>query len=266
MDFFLGDVVVVICLFADFIGWICDDSMLKFYPRTSNHKRLDQRMTHISPVQQRLHITFGKYGALKYVGSLDMAKVWERVLRRADLPIFYSQGFSNRPRIQVAAQVPLGVTSECELLDLSLREKLSSFDHLPDQIMSVSPDGLVVHHIIEVPITMPAPQTLIHSADYRIWVYDAPDDLQERITQILARDRIIVEQERNGKKSVMDFRPLIYKLRLDETGHLLATLATGERGNFRPHDLLGHMGLSEYDVDVHRVKLHLEGYDKLIKI
>lgn len=224
-------------------------------------------MTHISPVQQRLHITFGKYGALKYVGSLDMAKVWERVLRRADLPIFYSQGFSARPRIQVAAQLPLGVTSECELLDLSLREKLDSLDHIPDQIMRVSPDGLIVHRVIEVPITMPAPQTLIHSADYQIRIYDLnPDDLEERIIQILARDRIIVEQDRNGKKSVIDFRPLIYKLRINEVGELIATLATGERGNFRPHDLLHQMGLSDYDVDVHRAKLHLEGYEKLTKI
>ncbi|HRF94631.1 MAG TPA: TIGR03936 family radical SAM-associated protein, partial [Aggregatilineales bacterium] len=136
-------------------------------------------MTHISPVQQRLHITFGKYGALQYIGSLDMAKVWERVLRRADLPIFYSQGFSSRPRIQVAAQLPLGVTSECELLDLSLREKLTTLDDIPDQIMRVSPDGLQVHGVIEVPISMPAPQTLIHSAEYRISIADvSPADVQ----------------------------------------------------------------------------------------
>ncbi len=223
-------------------------------------------MTHISPVQQRLHITFGKYGALQYVGSIDMAKVWERVLRRADLPIFYSEGFSARPRIQIAAQVPLGVTSECELLDLSLREKLTSVAHIPDQIMSVSPAGLVVHGIVEVPITMPAPQTLIHSATYRIEIDDlSTDELATRIQQILARDRIIVDQERKGKRSITDFRPLIYTLKIGEQGELWATLATGERGNFRPHDLLDHMGLSEYDVRVHRAKLHLEGYEKYIK-
>ncbi|MDX2078348.1 MAG: TIGR03936 family radical SAM-associated protein [bacterium] len=223
-------------------------------------------MTHISPVQQRLHITFGKYGALQYIGSLDMAKVWERVLRRAELPIFYSQGFSSRPRIQVAAQLPLGVTSECELLDLSLREKLTTLDDIPDQIMQVSPDGLRVHGVIEVPINMPAPQTLIHSADYRISIADVtPADIQARIDEILSRDRIIFEQERNGRRSITDFRPMIYALQLHDDGNLYARLATGERGNFRPHDLLDYMGFVDHVVKIHRTKLHLEGYEKLVK-
>lgn len=224
-------------------------------------------MGHESPVQQRLHITFGKYGALMYIGSLDMAKVWERVLRRADLPIFYSQGFSSRPRIQIAAQVPLGVTSECEILDLSLRQRLETLDGISEQIMAVSPDGLVVHGVIEVPVTMPAPQTLIHSAEYRIQIAGVPSHIiTERIHDILSRERIIVEQERNGRKSVTDFRPMIYALKLAEDDNLYAQLATGERGNFRPHDLLDRMGFSDHAVSVHRFKLHLEGYEKYVKL
>ncbi|MDZ4672358.1 MAG: TIGR03936 family radical SAM-associated protein [Phototrophicales bacterium] len=223
-------------------------------------------MSHLSPVQQRLHITFGKYGALQYIGSLDMAKIWERVLRRADLPIYYSQGFSSRPRIQVAARLPLGVTSDCELLDLSLREKLSTLDDLPDQIMRVSPDGLRVLGVIEVPQNMPAPQTLIHSAHYRISIADfTANDLQMRIDDILRREQIVVEQERNGRRSITDFRPMIYDLHVGDDSNLYAHLATGERGNFRPHDLLDHMGFVDHVVKIHRTKLFLEGYEKYIK-
>ena len=56
-----------------------------------------------------------------YTSNLDVAKIWERVLRRADLPILYTQGFNTRPRIQLAMALPLGITSECELLDVALR-------------------------------------------------------------------------------------------------------------------------------------------------
>lgn len=223
-------------------------------------------MSHISPVQQRLHITFGKYGSLMYIGSLDMAKVWERVLRRADLPIFYSQGFSNRPRIQVAAQLPLGVTSECELLDVSLREKLDTLDDIPKQLMSVSPEGLVVHGVINVPIDIPAPQTLIRTAEYRIELDEiSPDELTKRVDDLLARERIIIESERNGRRSVTDLRPMIHELRIGEDGILYAHLDTGERGNLRPHDVMEHLGISDHVVRVHRYRLHLEGYEKLIK-
>ena len=81
-------------------------------------------MSHISPVAQRLRITFGKSGALTYTSSLDVAKIWERVLRRAGLPIMYTQGFNTRPRIQLAMPLPLGITSECEILDIALREAI----------------------------------------------------------------------------------------------------------------------------------------------
>jgi uncharacterized protein (DUF2344 family) len=66
-------------------------------------------MGHETPIMQRLQITFGKFGALKYTGNLDVSKVWERVLRRAKLPLLYTQGFNTRPRIQLASMLPMGV-------------------------------------------------------------------------------------------------------------------------------------------------------------
>src|SRR5215813_5434575 len=77
-----------------------------------------------NPIKQRLHITFGKFDALIYTSNLDIAKLWERVLRRARLPILYSEGFNPRPRIALASALPLGISSECELLDVSLRERI----------------------------------------------------------------------------------------------------------------------------------------------
>ena len=66
------------------------------------------------PIKQRLYIRFGKFDALIYTSNLDVAKTWERVLRRANLPILYSQGFNTRPRIILASALPLGISSECK--------------------------------------------------------------------------------------------------------------------------------------------------------
>src|SRR5215813_4393454 len=90
------------------------------------------------PIKQRLHITFGKFDALIYTSNLDVAKLWERVLRRANLPILYSEGFNPRPRLALASALPLGISSECEILDVSFKE-IISLDGLAERIAATSP-------------------------------------------------------------------------------------------------------------------------------
>ena len=178
-------------------------------------------MSHISPVVQRLRITFGKSGALKYTSSLDMAKIWERVLRRADLPILYTQGFNTRPRIQLAMPLPLGITSECEILDVALRKMIKYEEaELASRLLEVSPQGLSIHAIEDVDLREGALQSRIIGAEYRIRFEDAlaKDVMQERISDVLRRESIVVEKVRKRKRSVMDLRPLIIGLRIDEMG------------------------------------------------
>ena len=69
---------------------------------------------------QRLRVRFGADGALRYVSHLDVMRVWERVCKRAGLPLSHSQGFSPRPKIALAAPLAVGMTSEAELIDLLL--------------------------------------------------------------------------------------------------------------------------------------------------
>jgi radical SAM-linked protein len=209
--------------------------------------------------KQRLVIHFGKFGALKYTSNLDVAKIWERVLRRADLPILYSKGFNTRPRIQLASALALGITSESEFLEVSLKEVIT-LDGLLDQLTAVSPQGLQIYTITEASIHTPALQTLVRSSEYRIHFDSALDIglLQERIDMLLAAEKIFKSEERGGKKYAYDVRPLIHHLYIDESGDLIAHVATGEHGNVRPDDLLRELGLHDYPHSIHRLHLHLE--------
>ena len=216
-------------------------------------------MSHISPVKQRLRIIFGKAGTLKYTSSLDIAKIWERVLRRADLPILYTQGFNTRPRIQLAMPLPLGITSECEILDAALREKTDFQEaELMARLLRVAPSGLTIHAIAEVEIWASTMQSLVLSAEYRIRFEDGIDAsiLRARIDDLLNRKSIIVEKVRKRKRSVMDLRPLIIDLYMDEADNLIAHLSVGDRGNMRPDQLIEQMGLADEYFSVHRCKLH----------
>jgi radical SAM-linked protein len=211
-----------------------------------------------NPTKQRLLIRFGKFEALKYTSNLDVAKIWERVLRRADLPLLYTQGFNTRPRIQLASALPLGITSECELLDVSLRETVEP-DGLIERLLAVSPPGLRIYEIQNLDIGHPALQTLVESAQYSIRFTDSPDlaDVTTRINTLLARKSIIKTTERKGKKHVSDLRPLIYDVSLQTTGDVLIHVAVGERGNVRPEDVLIELGLETLPYQVHRQKLFL---------
>ena len=222
-------------------------------------RRVAEQMSHISPVAQRLRVTFGKTGPLKYTSNLDTAKIWERVLRRADLPILYTKGFNMRPRISLAMPLPLGISSECEILEISLRERIECREgELQARLLSVSPKGLTIGAIVEVDTRASTLHSLVNSAEYRIKFHDDIDrrDLQRTIDELLSRDSIIVDRVRRRKRSVMDIRPLILGLQLDSNDSLVAHLSVGERGNLRPDQLMEHLGLSGTHHSVHRFKLH----------
>src|SRR3972149_7725894 len=74
----------------------------------------------------RYRITFAITHAMRYVGHLDLLRAWERTLRRAELPLAYTQGFHPHPRIQIAAALPLGCTAAAELMDLWLEDDLAA--------------------------------------------------------------------------------------------------------------------------------------------
>jgi radical SAM-linked protein len=89
----------------------------------------------------RIRITFIKQGALRYTGHLDLHRLWERAARRAGLPLAYSQGFHPQPKMNMAAALPLGFSSRCEVMDMRL-ERDMSLEDLPTRLNETLPSGL----------------------------------------------------------------------------------------------------------------------------
>src|SRR5512140_3138353 len=108
----------------------------------------------------RIRITFTKQGALRYTGHLDLHKLWERTARRADLPLAYSQGFHPQPKMNIAAALPLGFSSRCEVMDLRLKDEIS-LEGLPEKLQATLPTGIRVLNVESVDERLPALQTLV---------------------------------------------------------------------------------------------------------
>jgi radical SAM-linked protein len=214
-----------------------------------------------SGVRTRLRIHFGKRGPLRYTSHLDLARIWERLLRRAGVDVVYSQGFNPRPKIQLAAALPLGYTSTCEVLDVWLAgDGPVSLQDFRLHLQATVPQGLEVQRVEVVDVRGPALQTLTRAATYEITFLDTIDltTLRRGVAHILSADKII--RERRNKR--YDLRLLIQDLSVDENKNgevrvprLVATLSLGETGTGRPDELLAALGLDATQFFIERVAI-----------
>lgn len=197
---------------------------------------------------QRIRVQFGKGGPMRFTGHLDLARAWERLLRRAGLPVAYSKGYNPRPRLNLAAALPLGITSECEVMDLWLEEAVP-LDELPARLSAAAPPGLTIHSVEAVPLKSAALQAQLTAVEYRAAV-DPDPELARRVDALLAAASL--PRERRGKP--YDLRPMVESV-WTEGGALWMRLAARPSKTGRPDEVLRALGLDPLGVQIHRTRL-----------
>lgn len=215
------------------------------------------------PVKYRYRLLFAKRKEIKYIGHLDLALAWERGLRRARIPLAYSQGFNPRPKIQFASELPLGTTGSAEIVDITVEEPLDP-EAAKTKIGPVLPVGIKLHTIQPVPLKAATLQNLLRQAEYHVVVETelTAEALTQRIDNLLAADKIIQSRRRRKKEEKYDLRPWLYELRLDSLAdgdaRLQMRLAAGQHGNLRPEAVLKALDLGESWAEIERTRLIFE--------
>jgi len=204
----------------------------------------------------RLRIKFAKQGALRYIGHLDLHKIWERTARRADLPLAYSQGFHPQPKIYLASALPLGFSSRCEVLDMRLKNEIA-VEGLRARLQGAVPSGLEILEIEQVDENLPALQTQLIAAEYEV-VFTEPidgSDLTGRVTGLLAAGSL--PRERRGKS--YDLRPLIEAISVstDAASQILMQMRLTARAGAtgRPEEVLDQIGIPIESARIERTRL-----------
>lgn len=200
----------------------------------------------------RIRITFVKQGPLRYTGHLDLHKLWERAARRAELPLAYSQGFHPQPKMNMAAALPLGFSSRCEVMDIKLEHDIP-LDNLPIRLNSTLPSGLQVVGIEQVDEREPALQTQVRAAEYEVTFTESIDhsELERKIDSVMELQTI--PRERRGK--MYDLRPLLEELRLLSDGKLFIRLTAREGATGRPEEVLDVLGIAFEETRIERTRL-----------
>ena len=179
---------------------------------------------------QRLRFTYARGDDGQYISHLDMARLWERALRRARLPIAYSQGFTPHARISFAAPLAVGVTADAELVDLFLVEPLAPAE-ARERLAAQLPPGLALTEALEVDLATPSVQSLVRGAVYVAEFGEVVPELAERTAAFLACDAVPYERRREGKVKRIDLRPFVEESGGRRSGRRVdAAAEAGQRG------------------------------------
>ena len=192
-----------------------------------------------------LRIRFSKQGKIRFTSHRDVARIWERVLRRAELPIAYTEGYSPRPKLSFGLALSTGYESHGEYLDVALRDALGGVElnELPRRLASVLPEGIEVQAVVDLQAGATSLQQAVTSCTWHIEVGPAlPSAVAHAMAGALAAPELVVTRQRKGRSVTDDVRPAILSAEVLGGTTIEAELATQPRG-LRPAEFLAAVGV-----------------------
>ncbi|KAB2952330.1 DUF2344 domain-containing protein [Heliorestis acidaminivorans] len=210
----------------------------------------------------RIRIAFSKEDPVRWLSHLDTQKAFERALRRAQIPLSYSEGFNPHPKISFASALAVGVVSLGEYVDVEVSQEIEGAE-VVKSLQTAMPEGFRIIEATLVPSGQKALMALVNRAQYRI---KAPllkvldeKTVQDAVVNALSLTNWQVERE--GKKGtvIKDIRSGVYELKssIIENHLLLEMLVqTGSEGNVRPEEVLSIVVQQEsLPVNVDRLRI-----------
>lgn len=165
-----------------------------------------------------IRIKFQKYGAMKFIGHLDIMRYFQKAMRRAGIDIAYSEGFSPHQIMSFAAPLGVGITSDGEYLDIEVKCTRSSEEAIK-ALNQVMVEGISVLEYKKLPDMAKTSMALVAAADYIVFIkenYENPFDrkeLEEKIHEFYSQPEILINKKTKKSETVMDLKPLIYDMK-----------------------------------------------------
>lgn len=216
----------------------------------------------------KVRIKFKKYGALRFIGHLDVMRFFQKALRRANIPVAFTQGYSPHMIMSFASPLGIGVTSEGEYFDAELTESISTEDAIR-QLNEVMVEGIEVTGFCQIAEEKKMTgMAIIAAADYLVTVKEGilPENWRDAADEFINQQEICVLKQTKRSEKVVDIRPLIYKMEVRDQAFYMQ-LAAGSVENLKP-DLVMHALLDFMHIDETQIKFHyhrLEMYADLGK-
>ena len=225
----------------------------------SNKKIVSKQV--IAPTKNKVRFRFGKDSRYKYMGHLDNLRLLEKVIRKAKLPVMYSQGFNPSMKLSFGPPLTLGFTSEAEIMEITFDTNFMSY--MADKLRDAMPEGLTLYEAKIIISKKKSISSMLNRAVYTIDIDKIPDTelLEEKIKKLLDSDTAEVERHKKNEVIKIDLRPAIYNLEI-KNNKLFMTLGLGEGGYAKPGEVLEILLGESYNIYlsnfIHRLDLYRE--------
>ncbi|MDO5406224.1 MAG: TIGR03936 family radical SAM-associated protein [Eubacteriales bacterium] len=190
----------------------------------------------------KIRIKFAKEGTMKFIGHLDVMRYFQKVMRRADVDIRYSEGFSPHQIMSFASPLGVGMESRGEYVDIEVLSTDSSKEMLR-RINEVIGEEMEALSYRRLPDDAANAMSIVAAADYAVRFREeyAPADwdaFTEGLAEFLARTEITVIKKTKKGEREMNIRPMIYELKANEDRTVWMKIATGSAANLKPDAVL----------------------------
>lgn len=185
---------------------------------------------------QRLRVRFARRGRLRFTSHRDFQRAFERALRRARVPVAYSQGFSPHPKVSYAGAVPTGAASEAEYLDLSVTRTCEP-SAVAAALDEALPPGLDVLTVVEAGPESLADLLQASEWDVRLPAVD-PAALRLAVARFLEQTSVEVERMTKSGVRTLDARAAVVRLEAGEDEPVLRAVVRHVTPTVRPEDML----------------------------
>ncbi len=203
----------------------------------------------------RVRIHFTKTGDLRWISHRDLARTWERLLRRAGLKLAFSEGFHPKPKISFPSALALGIVALEEIVEMDLVGSVD-VDQARESIQQQMPDGMQLLSLTELPPG--AGKALMIAASYEVQLSEADAQIAQGQIESL-RTAGCVEIVRDGKTLTAAFGDPLFDIHCE--GNVLRfTLPTTARGSLRPSELLEALSIAHVlpaGAELTRTRVHL---------
>ncbi len=170
----------------------------------------------VTAPQHRIRCRYTKHGKIRFLGHRDVARCWERSIRRAGLPVVYSEGFSPRPRLHFGLALSVGCESEAEYIDIDV---IGEIDHADarQRLTEGMPPGIDVTDVIDVSRRATALQAVVASTTWKVELIDTDRTaLVAAIESVRGSDERIISVVRKGRDVDIDVTRQVLSLDIVE--------------------------------------------------
>ena len=210
----------------------------------------------------RLRTRFRRGEEIKFISHLDIMRLWERALHRAQIHLAYSEGFNPRPRISLAAPLSVGVTGEAELMDVFVTKSVSPH-WFTNAVSRQLPHGIEILDVYQIAPGIPSLQSQVRYAEYEVEVSTekSSKDIESSISGLLSVEHLPWYHHRDTGRRNYDLRPLIDDIWLIDWCHSYCTIGLKLRcdnsGSGRPEQVALALGFTAYPQLIRRTRLYL---------